>query len=88
VNIPIFNGHLFSALHNEASFRAQAESQYLRDLQNQIVRDVQTAWLNANSAYQRLSVTDRPLQQANKALDLAQSRYRLGLSSIIESTNF
>ncbi len=84
VNIPIFNGHLFSALHSEASYRAQAESQYLRDLQNQIVRDVQTAWLNANSAYQRLSVTDRLLEQANKALDLAQSRYQLGLSSIIE----
>jgi outer membrane protein len=84
VNIPIFNGHLFSALQSEANFRAQAENQYLRDLQNQIVRDVQTAWLNANSAYQRLSVTDRLLEQANLALDLAQSRYRLGLSSIIE----
>jgi outer membrane protein len=84
VNIPIFNGHLFSALQSEAGSRAQAESQYLRDLQNQIVRDVQTAWLNANSAYQRLSVTDRLLDQANQALDLAQSRYQLGLSSIIE----
>jgi outer membrane protein len=84
VNIPIFNGHLFGALQSEANFRAQAENQYLRDLQNQIVRDVQTAWLNANSAYLRLSVTDRLLDQANQALDLAQSRYRLGLSSIIE----
>jgi outer membrane protein len=84
VNIPIFNGHLFGALQSEARSRAQAQSQYLRDLQNQIVRDVQTAWLNANSAYQRLSVTDRLLNQATQALDLAQSRYRLGLSSIIE----
>ena len=84
VNIPIFNGHLFSALQSEAGSRAKAESQYLRDLQNQIVRDVQTAWLNANSAYQRLSVTERLLDQANQALDLAQSRYSLGLSSIIE----
>jgi outer membrane protein len=84
VNIPIFNGHLFGALQSEANFRAQAGNQYLRDLQNQIVRDVQTAWLNANSAYQRLSVTNRLLDQANQALDLAQSRYQLGLSSIIE----
>ena len=84
VNIPIFNGHLFSALQSEATSRAQAENQYLRDLQNQIVRDVQTAWLNANSAFQRLSVTERLLNQANQALDLAQSRYSLGLSSIIE----
>jgi outer membrane protein len=84
VNIPIFNGHLFSALQSEATSRAQAENQYLRDLQNQIVRDVQTTWLNANSAFQRLSVTERLLNQANQALDLAQSRYSLGLSSIIE----
>jgi outer membrane protein len=84
VNIPIFNGHLFSALQSEATSRAQAENQYLRDLQDQIVRDVQTAWLNVNSAFQRLSVTERLLNQANQALDLARSRYSLGLSSIIE----
>jgi outer membrane protein len=86
VNIPIFNGHLFSALQTEANARAQAQTQYLRDLQDQIVRDVQMAWLNANSAFQRLSVTERFVNQANQALDLAQTRYQLGLSSIIELT--
>ncbi len=84
VNIPIFNGHLFGALRGEANAQARAQEQYLRDLQNRIVRDVRTAWLNANSAYQRLSVTQQLLQQAQQALDLAQARYRLGLSSIIE----
>ena len=84
VNIPIFNGHEFGALRAEANYRAQAQNQYLRDLQNRIVRDVQTAWLNANSGFQRLSVTQQLLIQANDALELAQSRYRLGLSSIIE----
>ena len=84
VNIPLFNGHLYSALESEAASRARAQDQYLRDLQNRITRDVQTAWLNANSRFQRLSVTDQLLSQTNQALDLAQSRYRLGLSSIIE----
>lgn len=84
VNIPLFNGHLFGALRSEANYRAQAQNQYLRDLQDQIVRDVQTAWLNVNSAFQRLSVTERLLEQANQALDLARSRYSLGLSSVIE----
>jgi outer membrane protein len=86
VNIPIFNGHLYGALHTEAASRAEAETQVLRDLQDQIVRDVQTAWLNTNSAYQRLSVTRRLLSEANQAYDLAQGRYSLGLSSIIELT--
>jgi outer membrane protein len=84
VNIPIFNGHLFGALRSEASSRAKAEDQSVRDLQNRIVRDVRVAWLNSNSAYQRLALTDQLLKQATDALDLARERYKLGLSSIIE----
>lgn len=84
VNIPIFNGHLFGALRSEASSRARVEDEVLRDLQDRIVRDVRVAWLNANSAYQRLAVTDQLLAQANQALELATSRYNLGLSSIVE----
>jgi outer membrane protein len=84
VNIPIFNGHLYGALRNEADAHARAQEQYLRDLQNRIVRDVRTSWLNANSGFQRLSVTNQLLQEATQALDLAQVRYKLGLGSIVE----
>jgi len=84
VNIPIFNGHLFGALRTEANERARADDQYVRDLQDRIVRDVRTAWLGANSAYQRLAVAEQLLKSATDALDLAQARYKLGLSSIIE----
>jgi outer membrane protein len=86
VNIPIFNGHSFGARLSEAKYRAQAEGQNLRDLQNRIARDVRTAWLSANSAFQRLSVTAQLLAQTTQALDLAQARYQLGLSSIVELT--
>jgi outer membrane protein len=84
MNVPIFNGHLFGALRSEATSRAHAQEQYLRDIQNRITRDVRTALLNANSGYQRLSVTNQFVDQARQALDLAQARYKLGLSSIIE----
>ena len=84
VNIPIFNGRLFNALRSEADARANAQQQNVRDLQNQVTRDVRTAWLNANSAFQRLSVTEQFFAQARQAFDLAQARYKLGLSSIIE----
>ena len=84
VNLPIFNGRLFSARRSEATSIAQAQEQYLRDLQNRIVRDVRTAWLNANSAFQRLAVTEQLLNESTQAFDLAQSRYGLGLSSIVE----
>ena len=84
VNIPIFNGHLFTARRTEAELRAQAAEQNLRDLENRISRDVQVAWLNASTAYQRLDLTAQLLHQAVQALDLAQTRYDLGLSSIVE----
>jgi len=84
VNIPIFNGHLYDALRGEADAQARAQEQYLREEQNGIVRDVQRAWLDANSGYQRLGLTNQLLEQASKALELAQERYKLGLSSIIE----
>jgi outer membrane protein len=84
VNIPLFNGHLYSALRGEADARARAQEQYLRAELNGIARDVQRAWLDANSGYQRLALTNQLLAQASKAEDLAQARYKLGLSSIIE----
>lgn len=84
VNIPVFNGHLFSARRTEADLRAQAAEQQVRDFENAIARDVRVAWLNANTAYQRLSVTEELLRQATLAQDLAQARYDLGLGSIVE----
>jgi len=42
------------------------------------------AWLSANSSFERLSVTNQLLQQANETLNLADACYRHGLSSIIE----
>ena len=84
VNIPIFNGRLFTALRTEANARARAQEQYLRALQDRIVQDVRVAWFNANSAYQRLSLTQELLAETTQAFDLAQARYGLGLSSIVE----
>jgi outer membrane protein len=84
LDIPIFNGFLYSARAHEADLRSQAARERLVDLRNRISRDVRTSWLNANSAYQRLAVTQQLVQQAQLALDLAQSRYQLGLGSIVE----
>ena len=86
VNIPVFNGFLYSARAHEADLRAQAADQRRRDLANRISRDVRTAWLDLNRTYQRLDVTQQLLTQATLALDLAQTRYNLGLGTIVEFT--
>jgi outer membrane protein len=84
VNIPVFNGFLYSAQTKEAAIRAQAAAEQSRELKDKIVRDIRTAWLAANTAFQRVGVTAELLKQANMALGLAQTRYQLGLSSIVE----
>ncbi len=81
---PIFNGFLYTARAHEARARAEATDERLRDMRDQIARDVRTSWLNVNTAYQRLDVTKQLVQQADLALSLAQTRYQIGLGSIVE----
>jgi outer membrane protein len=84
VAIPVFNGFLFNAREREASLRQQATDERLRDIRDRIARDVRTSWLEAATAYQRVSVSQQLLNQSNQALDLASTRYKLGLGSIVE----
>jgi outer membrane protein len=84
VSIPVFNGKLFSARRSEAELRAKAAAERLRDLETRVARDVQVAWLSATNAFERVTLTGELLKQASLALELAQARYDLGLSSIVE----
>ena len=84
LNIPVFNGGLFKARRSEAEFRTRAAAENVKDLENRVVRDVRVAYLNAKTAYERVGLTAQLLDQAQLALDLSQSRYDLGLSSMIE----
>jgi outer membrane protein len=84
INIPVFNGFLFNARAKAADLQTEVNRQKLADLRNNIARDVRTSWQDTNRAYERLSVTQQLREQAGLALDLAQSRYNLGLGSIVE----
>jgi outer membrane protein len=84
VTIPLFNGGLFKARTAEAELKARAATQSINDLENRITRDVRVAYLNATTALDRLALTRQLLQQAQLAMDLAQTRYDIGLGSIVE----
>jgi outer membrane protein len=84
VNIPVFNGHLFAARRSAAMMKARAADQDLRNEQELIRRDVLDAWADSTTAYQQIAVADQLVNQAKLALALAQGRYNLGLSSIVE----
>ena len=84
VHIPVFNGFLFNARGKSADLETELKRKQLQDEQNSIARDVRNSWLDTQKAYARLGVTEQLREQANLALDLAQARYKLGLSSIVE----
>ncbi len=84
ITVPVFNGYLFKARQAEADYRAQVVDQRARDLANTIARDVTVSTLHVDTAYQNLALTRQLLEQAQLSLDLAQERYKLGLSSFVE----
>lgn len=86
ISIPVFNGFLFNARAQDAKLRAKAAGEQVRNLRDVIARDLRNAVLNAQNAFQRIGVTQEILNQSNLALDLAQARYKIGLSGIVEIT--
>jgi outer membrane protein len=84
VNIPVFNGFLYNARAKNADLQTEVVRQRLLDQRNNIARDVRTAWQQSQQAFERMAVTQQLRDQANLALNLAQSRYDLGLGSIVE----
>lgn len=84
VNVPLYAGGLYAARQKEAELRAQAASESLRELENNVIRDVRIGWLNSRNAFDRLQITRALLDNARQSLNLAQARYRNGISSIVE----
>ena len=84
LSLPVFTGFRISAQAKEAELRAKSQQQQVANLANGVQRDVRSATLAAQTAFQRIGVTEAFRSQANEALSLAQTRYQLGLSSIVE----
>jgi outer membrane protein len=84
LTLPLYAGGLYSARQQEAELRARAADENLRDLENNVIRDVRIGWLNAQNAFDRLRITGELLDNAKQTFDLAQARYSNGISSIVE----
>lgn len=84
VSIPIFNGGLFAARHQEALARADAADKDVQNYSLQVTREVQAAWYEANTAFRRLDVTTQLVNETTVSVRLAQARYDAGLGSIVE----
>ncbi len=86
VQIPVFNGHLFTARRRAAEYQLTAANERVRDLQDRIARDVRASFEHARTAFEAIAPSEQLLAEANLALNLSQGRYNLGLASIVELT--
>ena len=84
LDVPLFTGGLYSARQHAAAYRAQIADESLRDAEDNAGRDVRVAWLNLRTAGQGLLTTEELLKNAVQADQLAQARYKVGSSSIVE----
>jgi outer membrane protein len=84
LTLPLFTGFRIDAQAQEARLRQKAAEKQSQDLSDSIARDVRVAVLNAQTAFRRIAVADQFRKQTTQALELAQTRYKLGLSSIVE----
>ena len=84
LSLPLFAGGLYMARQHEAELKAQSDNELLRAAEDNIVRDVHLAWLNVNNALEQLHTTEQLVKHAAEAYDLAEARYKIGSSSIVE----
>ena len=84
VNLPLFTGGLYRAREREAELQAEDADASLQQEENDILRDVRLAWLEASHARERVALSANLLENASAALELARARFDKGLSSILE----
>ena len=84
LNLPLYTGGLYSARQAEAELRSKVAEERLRDEENSVIQEVRVALLHANNALERMRITEQLLAQADLSFNLAQARFKIGSSSIVE----
>jgi outer membrane protein len=84
VSVPLFAGGLYSARQHEAELRARAAAEALRNIEDNVARDVRVAVLTLDNARERQRTSAQLRRYATTAYELADARYRAGSSSIVE----
>lgn len=84
LNMTLFDGGKISALQQEARARAMSATENLAESENAIADAVRVAWLDADVAREHIVIADHLRDAAAQALRLAETRYGLGITSIVE----
>jgi len=81
---PIFNSFLTTDQIGETKARQRAVQDAIEDLQQRVILQVQTAFLDRRAALQRIERAEKALAASRAQLELAEKRYQAGLTNIVE----
>lgn len=86
VSVPVFTGFLIQNQVKEANEQVQEAQANARNVEQTVRLEITNTYLNVQTLSQQAKVLEEVVNQTKEALQLAQERYRLGLSSIVEVT--
>ena len=84
LEIPIFDGGLTRAQTEEAQAGLVSAEAQLSRLERQVVQEVTNAYIQSQTASQRLHNVEYEVAGAEESVRVASGRYRLGLGRFIE----
>ena len=86
VSIPIFTGFLLENRAAEAKQDRYKAERRQDDLSNRVRMEVAEAYFTVQTAKQGIGVAENEVRAARNAWELASSRYRMGLASVVDVT--
>jgi len=86
VSVPIFDRGATSIARQRAQVQLEHELLTLRDLEQSVALDVRRAYLDYISAGEQLAAATAQQRAAALSLQAAQTRYRVGLATLVEVT--
>jgi outer membrane protein TolC len=87
LTMPLFSGFSSVEQVQEANANISAIEARQSNLKLQIIKETESAWLNASEAAARGDSTEKEVAAANENQSLAEGRYHEGVGSIIEVTD-
>jgi outer membrane protein len=84
ISVPIFDGRETEGRVRQARANLTQEELRLRALEADVALDVQQSLHNVQTAAERIEAARATLQRATRALEIAQTRFRNGLSTQLE----
>ena len=87
LTFPLFSGFLTSYQVGEAKENLGIAKANEENLRQEVLLDVQKAYLNLGEAEERVGVAELSVRQAEESYEIARGRYEAGVGSIIEETD-